>query len=53
MTEDQYDEEQERDATIGHAKMILDYITENDLDFPCLCDDLADFINELNNSKAL
>ena len=51
MTEDQYDEAQERDATIGHAKMIANYIIENDLDFMCLCEDLADFINELENSQ--
>ena len=51
MTEDQYDEAQERDAALGHAKLLFNYITENDLGWHCLCDDLADFINELENSQ--
>ena len=53
MTEDQYDEAQERDATIGHAKMVSNYIIENMEEYIYLSDYLADFINELENSQSI
>lgn len=49
--EQNYEDQQEREAAIGHAKMLFNYIKENELDYHCLCDDLTDFIQELLNKE--
>ena len=43
--------EEEKLAIIGHAKLLFNYIKRNHPFYPCLVDDLMDFIDDHNNNE--